>query len=372
MPPINHAALSVGVIAASVVIAAGIAIYESPELRRMAENLRQRIAIALHSLGDSISPQERENLFNRPEDAEGFLRSRGIDVREGEVGVDADDETRRRQREELMYWNALAEQKRGGQRPKEEAPATLQSKTSFDDFLKQDSNGDQGTFVFNTGANVRGDEADGLRRRGEGPRNLNLSAYSNPFADENGIDEHVALENSLMDLEQDGNDTDIYSVSHVAREETPRSATLSAPPEHIPALANAATPAHQSQTASTATLERQLGVNEYITAGPEEQDDAYSSIQAWAQSAHPSFYSPLPESPAGPLSEPELVSEGMHTPTDSNSLAGSGEDLANDARSVDSRYYDVVSESEGMATPNSWSDVGSEISENEGPQPVHS
>ncbi|KAK8119487.1 uncharacterized protein PG998_004113 [Apiospora kogelbergensis] len=344
MPPINHAALSVGVIAASVVIAAGIAIYESPELRRMAENLRQRIAIALHSLGDSISPQERENLFNRPEDAEGFLRSRGIDVREGEVGVDADDETRRRQREELI----------------------------FDDFLKQDSNGDQGTFVFNTGANVRGDEADGLRRRGEGPRNLNLSAYSNPFADENGIDEHVALENSLMDLEQDENDTDIYSVSHVAREETPRSATLSAPPEHIPALANAATPAHQSQTASTATLERQLGVNEYITAGPEEQDDAYSSIQAWAQSAHPSFYSPLPESPAGPLSEPELVSEGMHTPTDSNSLAGSGEDLANDARSVDSRYYDVVSESEGMATPNSWSDVGSEISENEGPQPVHS
>ncbi|KAK8105415.1 hypothetical protein PG999_008774 [Apiospora kogelbergensis] len=344
MPPINHAALSVGVIAASVVIAAGIAIYESPELRRMAENLRQRIAIALHSLGDSISPQERENLFNRPEDAEGFLRSRGIDVREGEVGVDADDETRRRQREELI----------------------------FDDFLKQDSNGDQGTFVFNTGANVRGDEADGLRRRGEGPRNLNLSAYSNPFADENGIDEHVALENSLMDLEQDGNDTDIYSVSHVAREETPRSATLSAPPEHIPALANAATPAHQSQTASTATLERQLGVNEYITAGPEEQDDAYSSIQAWAQSAHPSFYTPLPESPAGPLSEPELVSEGMHTPTDSNSLAGSGEDLANDARSVDSRYYDVVSESEGMATPNSWSDVGSEISENEGPQPVHS
>ncbi|KAK6853170.1 hypothetical protein PG995_009982 [Apiospora arundinis] len=365
-------AIKVGVIAASVVIAAGIAIYESPELRRMAEDVRRRIAIALHSLGDSISPQDRENLFNRPEDAEGFLRSRGIDVREGEVGVDADDETRRRQREELMYWNAIAEQKRAEQQPKDATQSTLKTRTSFDDFLKQDANGDQGTFVFNTGANIRGDEADGLRRRGEAPRNLNYSAYSNPFADENGIDEHIALENSLMDPEQDENDTDIYSVSHVAREETPRSAILSAPPEHIPALINAATPTQQSPNASTATLERQLGPDEYMTAGPEDRDDAYSSIQAWAQSAHPSFYSPLPESPAGPLSEPELVSEGMPTPTDSNSLAGSGEDLANDARSVDSRYYDVVSESEGIATPNSWSDVGSEISENDGPQPVHS
>ncbi|KAK7956262.1 uncharacterized protein PG986_005484 [Apiospora aurea] len=376
MPPINHAALSVGVIAASVVIAAGIAIYESPELRRMAEDVRRRIAIALHSLGDSISPQDRENLFNRPEDAEGFLRSRGIDVREGELGVDADDETRRRQREELMYWNAIAEEKREKQQVKEESPFTPKTKTSFDEFLKQDLSGEQGTFVFNTGANVRGEDADGLRRRGDGPRSLNYSAYTNPFADENGIDEHIALENSLVDPEQDENDTDIYSVSHVAHDETPRSATLSAPPEHIPTLIDAATPAQEPQASPAATLERELGQDEYMTAGPEDRDDAYSSIQAWAQTAHRSFYSPLPESPAGPLSEPELVSEGIHAPTDSNSLAGSGEDLGEDARSVDSqghsRYYDVVSESEGMATPNSWSEVGSVVSENDGPQPIHS
>ncbi|KAK8051922.1 hypothetical protein PG993_003307 [Apiospora rasikravindrae] len=376
MPPINHAALSVGVIAASVVIAAGIAIYESPELRRMAEDVRRRIAIALHSLGDSISPQDRENLFNRPEDAEGFLRSRGIDVREGELGVDADDETRRRQREELMYWNAIAEEKREKQQFKEESPSTPKTKTSFDEFLKQDSSGDQGTFVFNTGANVRGEDADGLRRRGDGPQSLNYSAYTNPFADENGIDEHIALENSLVDPEQDENDTDIYSVSHVARDEAQRSATLSAPTEHVPALIDAATPAQEPQASPTVTLERELGQDEYMTAGPEDRDDAYSSIQAWAQTAHPSFYSPLPESPAGPLSEPELVSEGIPTPTDSNSLAGSGEDIAEDARSVDShgrsRYYDVVSESEGMATPNSWSEVGSVVSENDGPQPIHS
>ena len=47
MPPINHAAMSAGVIAVSVVAAAAIAVYESPELQRMAQDLRRRIAIAL-------------------------------------------------------------------------------------------------------------------------------------------------------------------------------------------------------------------------------------------------------------------------------------------------------------------------------------
>ncbi|RWA03961.1 hypothetical protein EKO27_g11143, partial [Xylaria grammica] len=76
MPPINPAA-TVGIIAVSVAVAAAVAIYESPELRRMTDDLRRRIAIALHAFGDTITPQERENLFNRPEDAEGFLTSRG-------------------------------------------------------------------------------------------------------------------------------------------------------------------------------------------------------------------------------------------------------------------------------------------------------
>ncbi|CRK28601.1 hypothetical protein BN1708_018357, partial [Verticillium longisporum] len=55
-------------------------------------------------------------------------------------------------------------------------------------------------------------------------------------------------------------------------------------------------------------------------------------------------------SPAAPMSEPEMVSEGVLTPTDSVSLAGSGEDIANDAVSSkggdNGRPYDVLSESE--------------------------
>ncbi|GKT45579.1 uncharacterized protein ColSpa_05760 [Colletotrichum spaethianum] len=107
-----------------------------------------------------------------------------------------------------------------------------------------------------------------------------------------------------------------------------------------------------------------------MTAGQENREEAYASIQAWAQGSTASnFYSPLPMSPPVPMSEPELVSEGELTPTDSASLAGSGEDVANDAASSrtgdNSRYYDVLSESEGMMTPASWSEVGSVVSENE-------
>lgn len=378
MPAINHAALSAGVIAVGVVVAVGVAIYESPELRRIAEDLRQRIAIALHSLGDSISPQERENLYNRPEDAEGFLLSRGIDIRRGEEqGVDADEETRRRQREELMYWNSIAESKRNQEAQDPEKTAQVEPRrtasrgSSFDDFLQKDATNEKGAFIFNSGTDVQGAEAGGLRRRGEGARGLNYSILTNPFADEHGIDadEHVALENSLMEPEKDELD-DIYSVSqdHQDIPDRETTATLSAPPEHIPSnLIDIETPVRQPVPAPVSSVsERELGAEEYMTAGQEDRHEAYSSIQAWAEASHTGFYSPLPVSPAGPLSEPELISEGQLTPTDSASLAGSGEDIGEEIYSVSGRHDDVMSDDEGMLTPASWTEVGSVISESDG------
>lgn len=105
-----------GVIAISMAVVAAIVVYENPEVRRMADNLKQRIAIAVQTMGDNMHAEARrrnsntadaededEPVFNRPEDAEGFLMSRGR--RDGEPGVVADEATRRRQREELLYWN---------------------------------------------------------------------------------------------------------------------------------------------------------------------------------------------------------------------------------------------------------------------------
>ncbi|KAI0140085.1 hypothetical protein F4776DRAFT_662218 [Hypoxylon sp. NC0597] len=371
--PSNHVVVSAGIIAVSVAVAAAVAVYESPELQRMANDLRRRIAIALRTLGDNISPQERENLFNRPEDAEGFFRSRGVNF-DGQPDVDADDETRRRQREEIMYWNAVLEEKREKERKESEKtgfsrPRTSTRGSSFDDFLREDGNAEKGTYVFQTGAEPQNNE--GLRRRGDGARGLTQSVYTNPFTDEHGIDEHVAFENSLMDPEKDELESDIYSASTElgVRTDSPQSATLSPEPAANNPLVNIEDHTPTTQTASTEPSERELGPDEYMTAG-QDSHDAYSSIQAWAHDASTaSFYSPLPVSPAAPLSEPEIISEGMLTPTDSASLAGSGEDIGAEAASAKSwsegRPYDVMSDDEGMMTPASWTEVGSVVSESD-------
>ncbi|KAF4991307.1 hypothetical protein FGRMN_7909 [Fusarium graminum] len=368
----NHVVLASGaVVAVSVAVATAVAIFESPEVRRYADDVRRRIAMALHSIGENIDLPHREPFFNRPEDADGFLESRrGAGA---ENGVDADEETRRRQRDELLYWNSVMLQKQEkNQQTKESSDEASRSMadfprrgSSFDDFLHQDEGAERGTFVFNTGADVRGTD-EGLRRRGDGPRGFS-TLYTNPFADEHNIDHEEIndeVESSHHISPTVDEASDIYSATTQDRDETPAAVLIDTDP----------VPAH-SETGSSATLEREIGVDEYMTAGQDDHDEAYASIQAWAQNTSPEFYSPLPVTPSAPMSEPEIISnDGMMTPTDSVSLVGSGDDVANDAQSSradeNGRYYDVMSESSGMATPASWSEVGSVISESDAPIPV--
>ncbi|KAK2066814.1 hypothetical protein P8C59_000598 [Phyllachora maydis] len=381
-------AAKVGIIAVSVAVAAAIAAYESPEIRRMAEDLRRRIAIALHSLGDNVDPSRRVNpLFNRPEDADGFLQSRGG----GEHGVEADEASRRRQREELMHWNAVLEEKRQREQNEAEKMAgtlTNRSGQSFDHFLQQDSAAEKGTFVYNTGAQVRPGDEGLVRRRGvEGVKGLSAAVYANPFADENGIDfdEHPGMETEEDPL-QPGRDevmSDIYNASPRLTNVEPAPVSQGVPPppaaEVLFDYKEAQEPGRPARavelvpesTTSTATLDRDVVGEDYTTAGQEDRDEAYASIQAWAQnSSNPSFYSPLPVSPPAPLSEPEIISEGHSTPTECVSVAGSGEDLgahAASSKAGTNSDYDVMSVDEsGVATPTSWSEVGSRVSESEG------
>ncbi|KAI1168348.1 hypothetical protein F5B18DRAFT_598077 [Nemania serpens] len=383
-------AAKAGVIAVSVAVAAAIAIYESPELQRITNDLRRRIAIALHAFGDSITPQERENLFNRPEDAEGFLRSRGLGP--GSVpGFTTDAESLRRQREEIMYWNAMRES-REMEKEREKAvedekryrPRASTRSSSFDDFLKQDENAEKGTMIFQSSRELVQDHSNVLRRRhadpSQGLQSMS-SIYTDPFGDEHGIENCIAFENSLMDPTKDEM-SDIYSATDIGA--YPPSRTMS-PQQNAPAPApgfptfpplhevTEAVPEvehreHALQLPQPETIpslsERELGPDEYMTAGQEDRSDAYSSIQAWAQGASrdASFYSPLPASPAA-ASEAEFVSDGELTPTDSASLAGSGVDVADDLRSTKS--FDVMSEDSGMDTPTSWTDVESTAGESE-------
>lgn len=272
MPPVNPA-VTAGVIAISITVAAAIAVYESPELRRMADDLRRRIAEAFHSLGDGIQPTEREAMampmFNRPEDAEEFLRSRGIQPNQ-DSGVEADEETRRRQREELLYWNRLHLEKkeREGDVEKEQAETHTPRRIpvrgpSFDDFMQEDNSAERGsgTFVFNTGASIPRPEDNLVRRRGadghSGVRGLNSSVWANPFGDEHGIEldeTHpvMPLSNTVLSPERDEimSETDIYGVTEPS---TPAPALIDVEPR--PELTASPEPRSWSPVPATETLD---------------------------------------------------------------------------------------------------------------------
>ena len=364
------------IIVVTVVAAAAIAVYESPEIRQFAEECRRRIAIALHSLGDEINPrsqsESQQPRYNRPEDAEGFLQS------SAEAGVDADEASRRRQREELMYWNQMRLEKMQKEKEKEKEKSKEQNHTrgsSFDDFLHEDHTAEKGTYIYNSGTDIYGDAEEGLlRRRREGVRGLDRStAFANPFADENQIemDEQRATDRSLMSPEHSELSEDLYGASDDIKPSRESTNTLAQEEQLVDISESTASPALPelvSEPVSSPAIQ-ELPTNSYhedTSMTGQDGESAYAAIHAWADNSHhASFYSPLPVTPAAPLSvasDPESL-DGQATPTDSASMAGSGEDVGrDDASSVNG----VMSEDgDGMNTPGSWTEVGSVVSESD-------
>ncbi|KAB8303447.1 hypothetical protein EYC80_004870 [Monilinia laxa] len=382
------------VIVVSVAVAAAIAVYESPQARQFAGDVRRKIAVALHSLGDEINPNSHQPRFNRPEDAEGFMQSAS------EAGVEADEESRRKQRDELMYWNAVRIERMEKEKMMDEKrPGSSGSQSSsFEDFLQQDTNAEKGTFVYNTGTDINGPAEEGLTHR-RGVRGLNPTIYANPFADEHGIDnqEQQAMDRSLKspeDGEQYESDSEgLYSVHEgPARSHSRQStATLAAnePTTHedTETLVDISEPFIPDPPVSVPTYENQENETTY-TERAQDNQNPFASIHAWADHTDNStgFYSPLPvtphERPTTPtsthhtqmtppsptFSDPDYSSlesldgDGMATPTDSVSLAGSGEEVFH-PRSGATSEADVMSVDDGIVTPDSWTEVGSLASE---------
>jgi hypothetical protein len=296
-----------------------------------------------------------------------------------EPGVEADEESKRRQREELMYWNAVRLEKQAKEREfreegseNEKKPANKTRGSSFDDFLQEDHTAEKGTLVYNTGADLSRDAELGLRQRGV--RGLNRgSAYANPFADENNIDmdEQRAIDASLMSPEFSEESDDLYSAS-------PRMKSceiISTVEEQLVDTADAV----PDPPVSYPTME-DLHESTNFTSVSARVDSAYDSIHAWADNANNSFYSPLPATPRAASPQPQAIAPtpssplfsdppesvpGDITPTDSLSVADSGENVWA-PRSGATSEADVVSlDGDGFATPDSWTEVGSVVSEND-------
>jgi len=372
-------------------VAAAIAVYESPQARQFAEDVRRRIAMALHSLGDEINPaSQQQPRFNRPEDAEGFMQSAG-----GNAEMDADEESKRRQREELMYWNAVHLEKKEKERKMNQQntrPANRSRGSSFEDFLQEDPNAEKGTFVYNTGADVHQAEEGMTHRRG-GVRGLDPSSvYANPFADEHHIDVEDSSSLSLISPDPisekyETMSDDLYTASEPSKYIRNResAATLVAKPEPSEMLIDTsdAVPDPPISLPVMEELVQEQNTLHHNMAGAESP---FASINAWADNTtnHNSFYSPLPTTPRAlspspihqqaafppspTFSDPPLSipGSGDATPTDSMSMAGSAAEEVWQPRSGATSEADFMSlDGEGISTPGSWTEVGSVVSEND-------
>lgn len=355
----------------------------------------------MHALGDEIGPNSNDPnaqpRFNRPEDAEGFLRSQGALA---EPGVDADEDTKRRQREELMYWNAVRlenlKKKEAKGKAIEDRPQGSRG-SSFEDFLQEEEGAEKGTtFVLqSTGADVK--REDGLRQRKGIERG---SAWANPFSDEHGIES--SQESGIITTDKEGEKYEILSQGLYSAHDSPSPA----PKATIDQLVDTSDPPislpDTEEEYSAWNSERSRSRTIPIQSPTPEAEAAFASIHAWADQANASasFYSPLPTTPRAlspapsqqplHLSVPNFTGEeefddppesvpGDLTPTDSMSVVD-GTDVgevwgprsgATSEFGVE-RQMDVMSvadsefDGEGIHTPSSWSEVASVVSEADG------
>ena len=174
-PPLrpNHPLATGLIIAASVLVAAGIALYESPQVRQWVDQSRRKIAVALHSLGDDIQPrrpsessQDYEGRKNRRDEL--IRRNRNELIRRArEEGIAVDlDELAKIGTEDIQ----AAERRTRADRSK-----------SFDDMVGSDG-------MLRRDAKTTGnDSAEGsVRKRGGAGfpvDSISVAARTNPFSD---------------------------------------------------------------------------------------------------------------------------------------------------------------------------------------------
>lgn len=139
------------IITVSVLVAAGIAVYENPRVRQWMNNSRRKIAIALYNLGDEIHPRDAT-----PQD---------ISMVE-EVG-EAAEERRRRVREEIMRRASLAAISQERRSTSASATASFESLVDKDGHLKHDVSGDGEQAVAMSTALETSDSHGILRHNGQ-------------------------------------------------------------------------------------------------------------------------------------------------------------------------------------------------------------
>lgn len=329
----NHALTSGIIIAASIVVAAGIAIYESPQVRAWVDQSRRKIAVALHNLGDDIQPRRPSE---SSDDFECRKRRREELIRRNR------NELIRRAREEGVAVDLDELARIGGENVESAERRSRSDRTkSFDTIVGDDGMlRATGTEGFNNAARKRG-------AAGFAAGSAAAAMMSNPFSDEP----------VLFDVGDDDEEAP-----------SPKEFTYTEP----------------STRETTATLEAVtlLPTDALIDLTPEptpeeaannETDQAAQSFYSFTSSA--SHTQDQTQSPFFDNDdEADHMSTGTLTPphsvmADDISVRSMQNDSDHDARSevfseggfTDAGFSDLgIEDRSGVMTPNSWTDVGSD------------
>lgn len=340
------------IITISLLCAAGLAIYEHPQVRQWIDESRRKAAIALHSLGDEVAPQSE-------------ARNSSPDASTREDDDPEAIERRRRARQEILERGRKLEERRKSKQAANGRAKSFDEMVDKDGTLKVEEKFEEPTAT--SSAAKANQEESGLRHRHTESRAAALgSVYANPFADEMAVpivDAHPSPQEQKPDsIPRSSTPTlPISSDSPPTLRDSPASPPV--PPK--PAAYQPQRPLIDTDEVSNHPSEQLVDLTPTTSASSAAVDLAelndypqlarsnhWSAVNEWTQNNAPAFYSPPQSEAAG------RVEERMESHLD-----GSQAETGEHASQIGSEDMDFMSDEEARITPGSWTEVGSQVSE---------
>ncbi|KAF1835947.1 hypothetical protein BDW02DRAFT_567549 [Decorospora gaudefroyi] len=338
------------IIAASVLVAAGIAIYESPQVRQWADQTRRKIAIALHSLGDEIQPRRPSETHD---DFEARKRRRQELIRRNR------NELIRRAREEGVAVD-LDELARIGDEDAEmaERRSRADRTKSFDDMVGSDGMLKDGTKA--TGMDTSNGHVTKRGAAGFAAGSAVAAAMANPFSDD-----QVLLDPTDKDEAPSPKPFTYTEPGTRESSATIEADPVSPPPTTGPLIDTTPDPDHslpETHPPTQQDIDPAAATQSFYSFTSSTEDEPHPSADPTNEAEH------ISTGTLTPRSERTSASDNMarpHTPQNDHDHDDARSEIFSEAGFTDTFSEGGFSEFEdanrrGVLTPSSWTDVGSD------------
>ncbi|KLJ11115.1 hypothetical protein EMPG_13566 [Blastomyces silverae] len=346
------------VITVTILVAAGIAVYESPHVKQWLRNSRRKIAIALHSLGDEINPQERST-DRRP--------AADISMSE-ELGEEA-EARRKKAREQILRRASILEARKNR--------SSSGSVGSFDDIvdkdgrLKAQSKQPQQPLSKDVESQA---QASGVQVANPDTVHLRSGAFSDLSTSISDMAPKISAEHRQAILDNIDRDRIRTSLNSETSSHHPSESLVDLTP----------TSEHPGMDFTDFAHSEIQGQGQSQREDPTSQSSYFSlAASQHTEDGEPDFYYARPppaadQNSTAPPHPPQYESEnpfadqqGSHTiqsVSSAPSIASSLSHIQNEPfeRMSDGTLSDLESVHDGTHTPASWSEVGSVVSSNDG------